>query len=385
MRKITLSILIITTTFFIGCQKDLSNQEVVEPNLQTDESQYFEPSEAYLKSLEDMKNQPELGVRSGCDWISIPAGSTDALQRAIDGARSGSIIYLSRGEHTETKMITIKKTINIIGASGAVLKVKSALPQLDEVNNIFPVKPALYFFNASHSSVQGLDIQPIQGDGSTAIVLENSNETVVIGCKISKFAYGVIVEKSDKTAIMRNTIVASGAWQTGALAESEGIIIVNGKSAYISDNEVSNALFGIWPCDEFGLCQRNYTHHSFLGIILCNVPAGSYYLPSGKAVGAKIPTRYCKVRNNNSTDNQFGYLVIDGANNNLIVNNNAARNALYDMELTADTYRFGFLTPKSYNNTVIAGSYPNIRIKDCGENNHVTGGIKINTTTDPCN
>ena len=64
---------------------------------------------------------------------------------------------------------------------------------------------------------------------------------------------------------------------------------------------------------------------------------------------------------------------------------NAARNAAYDIELTTDSYRFGFLTPKSFKNTVIAGSYPNIKIKDCGENNSITGGIKVNTTTDPCN
>ena len=55
------------------------------------------------------------------------------------------------------------------------------------------------------------------------------------------------------------------------------------------------------------------------------------------------------------------------------------------MELTTDSYRFGFLTPMSYDNTVNAGSFQNIRIKDCGRNNKITGGIKVNTTTDPCN
>ena len=86
------------------------------------------------------------------------------------------------------------------------------------------------------------------------------------------------------------------------------------------------------------------------------------------------------------TDNlNVGYVVIDGANRNILENNNAARNGSYDMELTTDSYRFGFLTPMSYDNTVNAGSFQNIRIKDCGRNNKITGGIKVNTTTDPCN
>jgi hypothetical protein len=385
MRKITAILFFLPFVFFIGCQKDLSNQEAVQPDLQADESQYFEPSETFLRLLEDMKNEPTLTTRSGCDWISIPAGSKDALQKAIDGARSGSIIYLSRGEHTETKMIKLTKTINIIGAKGAVLKVKSAVSAFDATTAKFALNPAIHIYNAPHSSVQNLEIRPIEGDGSSAIVIENSNETTIYRCKIPQFQTAILVENSDKVAIMYNTVVCSSSWQTAEAGFGESIVIVNGKSAYIGNNEVSNSLFGIWPCDEFATVQRNYTHGSFLGIILCNVPAALYVLPSGKAVGSKIPTRYSKVRNNNSTDNQFGYLVIDGANNNLLENNNAARNALYDMELTTDTYRFGFLTPKSYNNTVKVGSFKNIRIKDCGENNHINGGIKIDTATDPCN
>jgi hypothetical protein len=385
MRKITAFLFFLPFIFMCGCQKDLSMKEAIQPEIQADQSQYFEPSEELLASFEALKNPPALGVRSGCDWISIPAGSTDALQHAVDGARAGSVIYLQRGTHTETKRITITKSIHLVGAAGAILKVKSALSPLDPVNFNVPLKPAIHFYNAARSSVQNLEISPIEGDGSSALLFENSHESAAIKCKISNFQFGVLVEKCDRMAIMRNTIVGSSAWQTGAVSDVESIVIINGKSAYISDNDVSNSLFGIWPCDEFGTCERNYTHNNFLGIILCNVPAGGYLLPSGRAVGAQIPTKYCKVRRNNSTDNQYGYLVIDGANNNLLENNNAARNALYDMELTTDSYRFGFLTPKSYKNKVVAGSYPNIRIKDCGENNTIIGGIKINTATDPCN
>jgi hypothetical protein len=160
---------------------------------------------------------------------------------------------------------------------------------------------------------------------------------------------------------------------------------MNGKSAYVTDNKVSNSLFGIWACDEWGTLERNETFGNYIGTIVCNVPAG-YILPSGELTGSLVPGTGWKVRNNNSHDNfNIGYIVIDGANNNLLENNNAFNNGSYDIELTTDTYRFGFLTPAAYKNTVIAGAYPNITIKDCGNGNTVIGGVQVDTGSDPCN
>ena len=116
---------------------------------------------------------------------------------------------------------------------------------------------------------------------------------------------------------------------------------------------------------------------------LCNVPRG-YILPSGEVIGSLVPGAYWKVRNNTSTDNfTTGYLIIDGANNNVLENNKAARNGTYDVELTGDSYRYGFLTPKCFNNTVnvMAGQ----TVKNCGVNNSVNGGNLVNNATDPCN
>ena len=79
-----------------------------------------------------------------------------------------------------------------------------------------------------------------------------------------------------------------------------------------------------------------------------------------------------------------GYLVIDGANNNTLINNQGGNNARVDMELTADTYRFGFLTPKSFDNFVDARSHQDLTIKDCGDNNRVVGGVQIDTGVDAC-
>lgn len=57
---------------------------------------------------------------------------------------------------------------------------------------------------------------------------------------------------------------------------------------------------------------------------------------------------------------------------------------MYDVELTAETYRFGFLTPASFNNTFIAGSYLNIIVKNCGNNNTIIGRQSVNINNDPC-
>ena len=71
--------------------------------------------------------------------------------------------------------------------------------------------------------------------------------------------------------------------------------------------------------------------------------------------------------------------------NNLLQANSASNNALYDIELTGDSYRFGFLTPRSHDNTVKAAPFGNLKIKNCGDNNVVMGGQLVDNTADPCN
>ena len=370
---------------YSSCQKDLAVQEPVQLS-KTDESQYYTPSKAYLDNLDALTRHSEVSNRAAsCNWVEIPAGSINALAQALNNVCAGGVIYLKTGVHTENNAITISKSVKIIGEAGAVLKVKSSLTASDPVTGAWAMNPALHILNAPRTAILDLDIQSFPVDGSTAILLENSMESAVIRCKIGKFQSAILVEKSDRVAIMRNTVVSTTAWQNGVFSSGESIVVINGKSAYISDNEVSDAVFGIWPCDKWGTVERNYTHGCFLGIILCKVPPGAYILPSGRGAGAEFASTSVKTLNNKSTDNQWGILVIDGANNSLLVNNELARNAAYDIELTTDTYRFGFLTPMSFDNIVNAGSFQTVRIKDCGRNNQVTGGVRVNTVTDPCN
>jgi hypothetical protein len=107
-------------------------------------------------------------------------------------------------------------------------------------------------------------------------------------------------------------------------------------------------------------------------------------MPSGEAVGSDLSGEQWIARWNDTHDNlDAGYLVIDGANNNLLANNAAANNATYDIELVGDSMRFGFLTPFSFENTVFVES-PSHTVKDCGVDNTVVGGTQIDITQDPC-
>jgi nitrous oxidase accessory protein NosD len=385
--KFRIALTLFAATLLSSCQKDLLVQDAaVQTPPQIDESKYFTPSAAYLASLDAFARKPESSLRGAdCNWTEIPAGSTNALDKAIAAACEGGVIYLKSGVHIENNPVTVTKSIKIIGEAGTILRFKSAISPLD-VTATISLKPVLHFLNAPRSLVQGIDIQPLASAGATALLFENSNESAVMRCKITNFQWSIWVEKSDRMVIMKNNITATDQWQTADAPEAEGITIANGKSVYVADNEINNCLFGIWACDRWGTCERNNTYGNYLGIILCNVPAGFYKFPDGQLKGSLIPGNNWKTRNNTSTDNlNVGILVIDGANGNIIENNNLSRNGDADIELTTDSYRFGFLTPMAYNNTVIAGSFTNIRIKDCGRNNQITGGIRINTTTNPCN
>ena len=371
---------LICLAFFclIACTKEtLTEQPTLTPELpQLELKQYKAP-------FDISKVRP----RNSCSWIEIEAGSNNALTQAIADACEGGIIYLKAGEHTETERVIINKNVKIIGEYGATLKLYSSGVQApDPESGTVKLNPSLHVYNAPGALIQDLSIQPIEGDGASAILLENSNYAAVMRCQIDKFQNGVVIEKSNFTTSMLNNIVTSSAWQTGNVVDGYGIVVINGESAYVADNIASNALFGIWGCDKYGTCERNTTFGSFVGTILCNVPADYMELPSGELTGAQTPGSFWKVKNNNSHDNlTTGYLVIDGANNNLLENNNASNNGEYDIDLTTETPRFGFLVPGSYDNTVNAGNFQNVTIKNCGINNTINGGILIDNSVEPCN
>lgn len=162
-----------------------------------------------------------------------------------------------------------------------------------------------------------------------------------------------------------------------------GIVVINGKSVSVHDNWVCGATIGIWVSDENGDASGNTTQGNALGFVLCH-PRG--FVISGEVVSADLSATGWTVYENNSVGNMWGYLVVDGCHHNFLTNNSAALNSMYDMELTGDTMRFGFLVPKSHDNIVVQGlKYKGLKIKDCGTDNQVFGHVNlVDTDADPC-
>lgn len=324
----------------------------------------------------------QLTAQERASTVVVPAGSNNALAAAIAAAGNNGTVRLAAGNHTEAGTVTIPYRIKLIGDEGAVLI--SSTDPLTATN--FQMETAIHVFGAANTIIDNIDFQVAGGGtGGTAVVVENSANVTVKNCSMNNIQFGILVEQSNNINITNNTIVTSTAWQTEDIPVAHGVVVINGKNARIEGNEVSNALFGVWCCDENGIYKQNNTHDNFIGLILCKVPEDGLLMPDGHPVGAALSGTNWKCKNNVSMNNfTVGYLVIDGAKDNLLENNEGGGNGTYDIELTGDSYRFGFLTPTSVHNTAKAGAFPTVTIKDCGVNNTVIGGIKIDINADPC-
>lgn len=310
--------------------------------------------------------------------ITVPAGSNNALAAAIAQAGSGGTVILAAGEHSESGTVTIGQKITLKGETGAILRVGTTTG--------YSIVPALHVRNAPNTKITGIDLRtPTADPGGGGILIEHSDRTEVKNCAIDNYQFSILVEQSDNCVIEDNTITSTTAWQVGDLPEAHGIVVINGKNAKVNNNDVSGALFGIWACDKNGHYQNNNVHHNLIGLILCKVPADALGLPDGSTTGAQFPATNCKVHYNNAHDNfDAGYLVIDGANGNVLLHNAAANNGTYDIELVGDSMRFGFFTPTCANNLVNCGPNSSLTVKDCGVSNTVIGGVHVDTNADPC-
>ncbi len=313
------------------------------------------------------------------DLVEIPAGSVDELESALDQVEKGGTIRFLSGEHTLNSMVTVDKEVCIEGEDGAVIR--TAAPLGYDANGAVSV--VLNVYKTKDVKIKNLTFRPIEGSGGTPVLFEGSKDGLVEGCDFKDYQFSVLVEDSKDMVIKDNMIVGAPDWQNEPPVEVHGIIIVNGKDARVEGNDISNTFFGLWACDKDGIAIGNNFHQNVIGLILCKVPQ-SFVTPNGTQLAADFSATEWKAENNTSVNNfNVGILVIDGANNNLVQNNTLSGNAAYDIELTGDTQRFGFLTPFSFENTVFAE--PGQTVKDCGVDNTVTGGILIDTTQDPCN
>jgi hypothetical protein len=348
MKKLSL-LLTAAAMLLVACQKD------TPPT--ADESQYYTPK------LGDFAVD-----RSGY-WTTIPAGSVNALAQAIAEADPGGIIYLLAGTHTETDRVTVNKRVHIIGETGAVLMIAS--PDTSSTLN-----PAIYILNAAGAVVQNVEIRPLNNGAYTGVLMENSPGSAVLSSKVLGFPVGICIEKSDRVALIYNTIEGTGT--------DNGILVNNGKSAYIADNDISGFDIGLWACDRWGTAERNIFHHNINGMLLCKYNAlfGVTTPSSSNPIGAESTCTLWKLRNNKFTNNiEHGLSIRDSSNQNFVESNNEySGNAIYDINIPADEDIPNFLfIPAAYDNTIHAA--PGVLIKNCGINNTVVGGT---ISPDPC-
>ena len=382
MRKLLLLACLFAATalFMFSCSKDKSVPATALNNGPVDMQQVRQDIQKGLLEIQKVQGvDMQVETRMAAQFIVVPAGSNNALVQALQDAGEGGIVYLRSGLHTETAGIVISKKVILLGENGAVLKIKSIVG-LPDANGVVPINAAIHVLNAPQTNIQNVEIQPVDNDGGAAVLFENSPLSAAMFCTIKQHQFSLVVEKSNQMTVMGNKITGSTLWQTTPRVLFAGILVINGKSAWISDNEVATTLQGIFMGDEYGSTVQNNVHNCFIGINLCDVVPNTLKLPSGQLTGTPIPTSNWKVRNNQSNNNSnTAYVVIGGANNNTLEGNTSTGNGVLDYELAGDTRRLGVLQLACFKNSVTANSAQ--KIKDCGKSNQISGGIM---SQDPC-
>lgn len=371
MKHKAFTLTLLALIFVLGC-----NRETPQEPITTQEDDVA----TVIETLREYTQNPAVGlakVSKGKKTVEIPAGSVDALAAAIAQVSDGGVVLLLSGEHRESGTVTVNHRVKIVGEPGAIL--------ISDTKPLATVQPALHVLGASQTTVWGLELRPKDAIGGTAILIENSPKAVIGHNTMRDWQYGVLIQRCDHATITENNIVTTSAWRTGGLAAVYGIVSINGKYVEIEKNDVSNAIFGIWVCDKNGKVKDNKLHRSFNGLMFCRVAEFDFTLPNGQPAPADFSATSWRAEDNNSFENlDAGYLVIDGANNNVLKNNKGSNNGRHDIELAGDSNRYGFFTPKSFENKVVAGRFQDLQIKNCGENNTVIGGQLVDNTQYPC-
>ena len=379
MKKLILHACVLTILAFaiVSCAKEqnLINEQPIRQDIQN-----------ALQQIQTVqKVDMDIKTRIAAKVIVVDEGSNNALAQALKDAGDGGIVYLRAGLHTETASVVISSKVTLIGETGAILRVKSLASLMNLSNGVTEVYPAIHVLNASKTIVMNLEIQPIDKDGSTAILFENAPLCASVNCTIKSFMFSIVIEKSNQMTVMDNKMTGSTLWQAnpGLMA---GVINTSGVGSWIANNDIESAGVGIFLSDQKGNVVRNKVRKGRFGVILCHVVPKALKLPNEHYTGGEFSTGDWQIINNQSDDNLLiGFLIVDGSFNNTLEGNTTSGNGLYDIHLTMKGTKFAATptTEASHDNIVKANATQ--KVKDCGDRNIVTGVKLIDTATDPCN
>jgi len=319
--------------------------------------------------------------------VELAAGSVNGLADAVADAGAGGTVLVKAGVHDEsgTTMVTIP--VSIIGEQGAEIRC-GTLPAPTLVflgGPPSPLSPTIRVHGARDVRVENIHFTAAYGGANCAVLVQNSARVAVTGNHIDQFQTGVLVQHGDKVSIENNLIEIVPLWADPenplALPEyfavTQGINVVNGQFARIIGNTVTGAGFGIFGNDAHGKMHNNTAAGCMVGFILCHqLPL---YSLDGAAFEAENAANLWQAQNNQALGNYMvGYLVIDGAHHNTLANNAASGNTL-DIDLVGniDYFGLGFTMPASHDNVVAQGSQKGLTIRDCGDDNIISGDVTI--------
>lgn len=309
--------------------------------------------------------------------VTLPAGSNNGLAAAIAAAGPGGKVTVASGNHYESGTVEITFPVKIVGQSGAVFHWSGLNAPI--VAPTVQLDPALHV-RADDVTIKDLEIDPGANGAVNAILLEDAHNAKIQNNTMHHFQFAIVFADADNAKISNNDMTGAGIGFPGF---TWPLVIMGGNNTLIADNTVSDATAALFPCDHSGEAVRNTLSNSVAGILLCT--ADWIVLPDGTPLPRPQSANDWMVSKNESSGNLWGYLVIDGAFNNVLFKNEASNNALYDIELCGETSRFGWPMPTSSNSTVISnGNLNHIIIKDCAPGSVIIGGTLVDTNADPC-
>lgn len=365
--------------FILGCSKDnfKLNEITVTDDPVLAEILDFENELDAEYALETAQSE-EAGTRGFGPPIYVKAGSKNAIQEAINSAGVNGKVILKSGMHYESDLLFIDKCMTLEGESGAVL-ITDTKPTVDFSDHI---DPAIHVYGGVNVRIRNFEIRPKYDKGNVAILMRDADFAKVEDMTIKGHQVGIAIDESNLVKVNGNHVEGPDDWATDVYGTT-GIVIMNGDKARFYDNFVTQNLFGIFGSGTKGKAYDNVLHNNFIGLILCKF-APPFVIDDMTEIASKDPASKWVVKENEAHHSGWGYLIIDGANNSYVYNNQAHSNEYYDIEIAGDSYRFGEFTPTAKKTLVSAGKYQNVTIKDCGVHSQVFGGNKIDTSEDPC-
>ena len=375
MRSYLISLLAVMALLFTACEKD-----TVFTGEDDNVQQVLNQADQRIADADALMEQ-DLFVSERAPGV-LPAFSIDGLQDAIQEVGPYGTVFVESGMHFETSPVMITFPVKIVGDEGAIIQSTTA-PNAD-----FPytMEPALFLDHAARVHIEGLTFvpNPETGMGGTAILVSNSDRAMIRDNDFSGYFQAVMVYASDFVRIHYNR--AEGLYTEGFDSfNSYGFSVMSGKAAYLRGNFAEDFWAGYFVSDKDGILYKNTATGGVQGYFFCNYGEGALELPDGTSIGAESAATNWLAYSNTAQRLVTGYLIIDGANNNRLVNNKAIDYSLYGFEFAGETTRFGApaLPTSSDNYFLVSGR--NITVKDCGLNNEICGGKLVDTTSDPCN